>query len=72
MWLKSGAISRVGFERTKKGTPQGGVISPLLANIALDGLERQFGIYSRTGKYKPPSCGSGTDKDVAFFRYADD
>ena len=71
-WLKSGSIDRVGFERTKKGTPQGGVISPLLANIALDGLERLFGIYSRTGKYRPPSCRNRMDKDVAFFRYADD
>lgn len=71
-WLKCGAINRIGFERTKKGTPQGGVISPLLANIALDGLERQFGIYTKTGNYKPPSHRSGFDKDVAFFRYADD
>lgn len=71
-WLKSGSISRVGFERTEKGTPQGGVISPLLANIALDGLERQFGIYSRTGKYKSPSIRSGYNKDVSLFRYADD
>ncbi len=71
-WLKSGAISQIGFERTEKGTPQGGVISPLLANIALDGLERQFGIYTRTGKYKAPSQRNGYDKDVAVFRYADD
>ena len=28
-WLKSGAISRIGFENSGKGTPQGGVISPL-------------------------------------------
>ena len=71
-WLKCGAISQVGFERTEKGTPQGGVISPLLANIALDGMERQFGIYSRTGTYLSPSKRRKNNKDVAFFRYADD
>lgn len=71
-WLKSGAISSVGFEETKKGTPQGGVISPLLANIALDGLERQFAIYSKNGNYLRPSKRAGLNKDVAVFRYADD
>jgi RNA-directed DNA polymerase len=71
-WLKSGAVGRVGFESIERGTPQGGVISPLLANIALDGLERQFGIFSKTGRYKPPSNRAGTDKQVCLFRYADD
>lgn len=71
-WLKSGAISKVGFERTNRGTPQGGVISPLLANIALDGMERLFGIYSRTGKYVQPSRRTGLNKNVSLFRYADD
>ena len=72
MWLKSGAISEVGFETTGKGTPQGGVISPLLANIALDGIERLFGIYTASGNYKSPSRRSGPNKDVSLIRYADD
>lgn len=71
-WLESGAISRVGFSPTLKGTPQGGVISPLLANIALDGLERLFGIYTKTGNYYQPSARAGLNKGVAVFRYADD
>jgi RNA-directed DNA polymerase len=71
-WLKSGAISQIGFERTERGTPQGGVISPLLANIALDGLERQFGLYWKTGSYKVSSRRKGYDKDLALYRYADD
>ena len=71
-WLKSGAISEIGFERTDRGTPQGGVISPLLANIALDGMERLFGIYTRTGRYIGPSRRTGPNKDVSVFRYADD
>lgn len=38
-WLKAGFIDREIFNETTAGTPQGGVISPLLANIALHGLE---------------------------------
>lgn len=39
-WLKSGVINDGFLEKTKTGTPQGGVISPLLANIALHGMEQ--------------------------------
>ena len=39
-WLKSGYVDKKVFHDTDAGTPQGGVISPLLANIALDGLEK--------------------------------
>lgn len=37
-WLKAGYVDRNVFHPTETGTPQGGVISPLLANIALHGL----------------------------------
>ncbi|GBF56092.1 retron-type RNA-directed DNA polymerase [Microcystis sp. 0824] len=39
-WLKAGVLDNGVFEETETGTPQGGVISPLLANIALDGMMR--------------------------------
>ena len=39
-WLKAGYVEDEIFHATESGVPQGGVISPLLANIALDGLER--------------------------------
>ncbi|CAD5924199.1 putative reverse transcriptase [Planktothrix tepida] len=39
-WLKAGVMDNGIFETTVTGTPQGGVISPLLANIALDGMIR--------------------------------
>jgi RNA-directed DNA polymerase len=45
-WLKAGIMDKGAFDKPVAGTPQGGVISPLLANIALDGmirdLEKQF------------------------------
>jgi RNA-directed DNA polymerase len=41
-WLKSGVIDQGVFTTISEGTPQGGVISPLLANIALHGLETQI------------------------------
>ncbi len=39
-WLKAGVMDNGIFNATETGTPQGGIISPLLANIALDGMIR--------------------------------
>jgi RNA-directed DNA polymerase len=39
-WLRAGVLSHGAWSPAVRGTPQGGVASPLLANIALDGLER--------------------------------
>jgi RNA-directed DNA polymerase len=39
-WLTSGAIEKGVFIKTEKGTPQGGIISPTLANLTLNGLEK--------------------------------
>lgn len=39
-WLKAGYIEAEVFNRTERGTQQGGVISPLLANVALDGIQK--------------------------------
>ena len=51
------------FERTKTGTPQGGVISPLLANIALHGMEEHIrGLTGIKTRSKTPHL----------IRYADD
>ncbi|MBC6474220.1 MAG: hypothetical protein GDA48_16580, partial [Hormoscilla sp. GM102CHS1] len=41
-WLKAGVMDQGLFQPTEAGTPQGGVISPLLANIALHGLETEI------------------------------
>ena len=68
-WLKAG-ISEAGkgFAPTGEGTPQGGIISPLLLNIALHGLEEAAGVRYRGGIH------AGTVKDgcPALIRYADD
>jgi len=51
-WLKAGVVDNGVFTPTKAGTPQGGVISPLLANIALHGMEKAIteGIKSKAEK----------------------
>ena len=43
-WLKAGIVDNGVFKETNQGTPQGGIISPLLANIALHGMEKELGI----------------------------
>ena len=40
LWLKAGYMERGMFSPTETGTPQGGIISPTLANMALDGMEK--------------------------------
>ncbi len=61
-WLKAGYIEKQHLYPTKEGTPQGGIISPTLMNITLDGLEKV--IRSKFKKWKGQS--------VNFVRYADD
>jgi RNA-directed DNA polymerase len=43
LWLQAGVMVEGEFRRTVAGTPQGGVISPLLANIYLHVLDTEFG-----------------------------
>jgi len=67
-WLQAGVMDGKQLFPTTEGTPQGGVISPLLANVALHGMEKRI-------KELFPSKQSRKDK--AFYaphliRYADD
>jgi len=41
-YLKAGALTAEGFEATLEGTPQGGPLSPLLANLLLDGFDKEL------------------------------
>ena len=43
-WLKAGVVDKGVFTETTTGTPQGGIVSPLLANIALHGMESAVGV----------------------------
>jgi RNA-directed DNA polymerase len=61
-WLKSGYLEQQRYHPTEAGTPQGGIISPVLANMTLDGLEKRL-------RNKFP-VGSGAK--VNLIRYADD
>jgi RNA-directed DNA polymerase len=43
-WLQAGIMEDGAFHETPAGTPQGGVISPLLLNVALHGMEAALGV----------------------------
>ena len=70
--LKAGIIEKGRLQKTRRGVVQGSPISPVLANIALHGLQELFGAYTREGKYILPSYKRGYNKDICVVRYADD
>lgn len=63
-WLKAGYVEDEMLHPTDTGVPQGGVISPLLLNVALHGMEQALGT-----SYPPRGVTRGT---YAVVRYADD
>ena len=69
-WLKAGVFEAgKGFAPTEEGTPQGGVISPVLLNVALHGLEEAAGAgYIPFGKL----AGDTKAGSPVLIRYADD
>jgi RNA-directed DNA polymerase len=70
-WLKAGYLEDGAYHDTKSGTPQGGVISPLLANIAFHGMEEVLGIRYRILKNRSYAS-ELHPKSPGLVRYADD
>jgi RNA-directed DNA polymerase len=71
-WLKVGVVEFGKRSESLSGTPQGGIISPLLANTALDGLERLFGAEGARGEPVAPCKRKGLNRGVSLVRFADD
>jgi RNA-directed DNA polymerase len=68
-WLKAGVVEKGRLAPTEEGTPQGGVVSPLLLNVALHGMERAAGVrYQRSGDH----AGATVTGSPVVIRYADD
>ena len=65
-WLQSGYMENGLLHPTEEGAPQGGPVSPVLANLTLDGMERRLKEEFSLGSYKAPSA------RVNLIRYADD
>ena len=70
-WLKAGFVEKGHLFPTTQGCPQGGMISPVVANMVLDGLQERLG--SVYGPKKLGGKGQRPQKhQVYFVRYADD
>jgi RNA-directed DNA polymerase len=69
-WLKAGVIEDGRLTPTREGTPQGGVISPCLLNVALHGLEAAAGTRYYPGGRK--DAGKSVPGSPVVVRYADD
>ncbi|HIE02161.1 MAG TPA: group II intron reverse transcriptase/maturase [Thiotrichaceae bacterium] len=67
-WIEAGVIDKEVFCKTNKGTPQGGVISPLLANIAFMGMETM--LYEWADAWKGSKRDNRSSLTVSI--YADD
>ena len=65
-WLKAGFMEKHVLSPTETGVPQGGIASPVIANLALDGLEKLL------KAHYPPNTKRAQRAKVNLVRYADD
>jgi len=68
-FLKAGVLSEGAFERTEAGTPQGGILSPLLANIALSAIEERYRDYLRPRRRRDGKPYANPFRTPATFRH---
>ena len=61
-WLKCGFVDRGEMYPSDDGVPQGGIISPIIGNMVLDGLEK---LVQGTSRFRRAH-------NINFVRYADD
>lgn len=59
-FLKAGVLAEGSFSRTDIGTPQGGILSPLLANVALSALDERYARHAWDRRGLP--AGTGPDE----------
>jgi len=71
-FLKAGYVDNDVFYNTNKGTPQGAILSPLLANIALDGMEKVLNITYEKYTDKNGKTTYRSKGKYRVVRYADD
>lgn len=71
-WLKAGYVDNGVFNETESGTGQGNIVSPLLANIALTGMEEALGIRYRAQNKNGKYAGHTNETVYSLSFYADD
>ena len=64
-WLKAGCMEKHVLYPTETGVPQGGIASPVIANLALDGLEKLL------KAHYPPNTKRAQRAKVHLVRYCD-
>ena len=70
-WLKAGFIDKKCLFPSEQGTPQGGIISPILANMVLDGLEATIDKVMNI-TFRSDGCRKNNIYKIHLIRYADD
>jgi len=71
-YLRAGVMEKKLFRDTQQGTPQGGIVSPLLANIYLHELDRYMQRYTGLSVPEKTKRRKAGQANFAYIRYADD